>query len=254
MKLKPVPSVRRVTRDMVTRTAITATADAPSDAAVEAASDVRGLIDNATVDRLYGWAWDAAYPGRRLKVELRLAGEVVANTIADFVRPDLAKLGVGDGCHAFEFPLTSAWSERKAELTAVAFGVDGTEVPIAMRIRRAEELSGMPGQLQRVVEAILAEQQQIRGEMAALREQAAQAPQAAASVQSLATAQEDVTRKLQALELWVARLDGTLASSAARPEAPTRGMIDVWETVLIAVLAGASCAALAVAVTQYLAG
>jgi Effector Associated Constant Component 1 len=254
MKLKPVPAVRRVTRDMVTRAATAAVATAPETDAPPA-SDVRGLIDNATADRLYGWAWDAAYPGRRLKVELRLAGEVVANTIADFVRPDLAKLGVGDGCHAFEFPLTSAWSERKAELTAVAFGVDGTEVPIAMRIRRAaEELSGMPGQLQRVVEGMLAEQQQIRGEIAALREQAGQAPQAVATVQSLATAQEEMAKKLQSLELWLTRLDGTVGAAAARPDAPAKGMVDVWETVLIAVLAGAGCAALAVAVTQYLAG
>ena len=257
MKLKPVPSVRRVTRDMVTRAATAAAvATAAPDTDAPPASDVRGLIDNATADRLYGWAWDAAYPGRRLKVELRLAGEVVANTIADFVRPDLAKLGVGDGCHAFEFPLTSAWSERKAELTAVAFGVDGTEVPIAMRIRRAaEELAGMPGQLQRVVEGMLAEQQQIRGEIAALREQAGQAPQVAATVQSLAAAQEEMAKKLQSFELWLMRLDGTVGAAAARPEAaPAKGMVDVWETVLIAVLAGAGCAALAVAVTQYLAG
>lgn len=252
MKLKPVPSVRRVTREMVSRAAAV-TGEAPG-ADAPPASDVRGLIDNATADRLYGWAWDAAYPGRRLKVELRLAGEVVANTIADFVRPDLAKLGVGDGCHAFEFPLTSDWSERKAELTAVAFGVDGSEVPIAMRIRRAEELSGMPGQLQRVVEGILAEQQQIRGEMAALREQAALGPQAVATVQAVVAAQEELTKKLAALELWHARLDSTVGAAAARTEEPTKGMVDVWEAVLIAVLTGTTCAALAVAVVQYMAG
>jgi hypothetical protein len=254
MKLKPVPSLRRVARDMSSRGTADITADVAAASDGPPVSDVRGLIDNATADRLYGWAWDAAYPGRRLKVELRLAGDVVANTIADFVRPDLAKLGVGDGCHAFEFPLTSEWSDRKGELTAVAFGVDGTEVPIAMRIRRAEELSGMPGQLQRVVEGLLAEQQVLRGELAALREQASQAPQAAATAHSLAATQEEIARKVQQLELWLTRVEGTVGASAVRTEAPAKGMVDVWEAVLIAVLAGTTCAALAVAVTQYMLG
>src|SRR3712207_4385134 len=119
MKLKPAPSLRRAFQE-------------PSRAGTDASapSDVHGLIGNPTVDRLYVWAWDAANPGHRVKVELRLAGEVVANTIADFVRPDLAKNGVGDGCHAFEFPLVQGWVERRAELTAVALGGDGTEFPI----------------------------------------------------------------------------------------------------------------------------
>jgi hypothetical protein len=245
MKLKPAPALRRVSRDVSVHGA-----EAP-EAGAAPVSDVRGLIDNATTDRLYGWAWDAAYPGRRLKVELRLAGEVVANTIADFVRPDLTKLGVGDGCHAFEFPLTSEWSERKAELTAVAFGVDGTEVPIAMRIRRAEDMASLPGQLQRAVETLLSDQQQLRAEVAALRDQAGRLPEPAA-VQAIATSQETLTRKVEDLELWLTRLDGLLGTKAAPADKPAKGMIDVWEVVLISVLTGTSCAALAVAVTHYL--
>ena len=42
---------------------------APVPATAVEPSDVRGLIDNATADRLYGWAWDAAHPGYRVKVE-----------------------------------------------------------------------------------------------------------------------------------------------------------------------------------------
>ncbi len=247
MKLKPAPSLRRVPRDAAR------TAEAPeARGAAAPRSDVRGLIDNATADRLYGWAWDAAYPGRRLKIELRLAGEVVANTIADFVRPDLAKLGVGDGCHAFEFPLTPDWAARKSDLTAVAFGVDGTEVPIAMRIRRPEEMAGMPGQLQRVVEAILNDQQQLRADIAALREEAGRAP--AAVLEGLAASQEDLARKVEAVEIWLTRLDGRLGDAPAgeRPGAAApRGSVDLWEAVLFAVLAGACSAALAVAATYH---
>jgi hypothetical protein len=240
MKLKPVPAVRRVPRD-VSRS---------DDADAPLASDVRGLIDNATADRLYGWAWDANHPGARLKVELRLAGEVVANTIADFVRPDLAKSGVGDGCHAFEFPLVPSWIDRRAELSAVAFGADGTEFPIAMRIRRQEEGPAATAQIARAVESLLTDQEAIRAEFAALRDRAKTLPDAGA-VAAIRTGQEDLGRKVEQLELWLTRLDGKLGDATLRAQAAGSGRLDKWQAVLIAFLASSSSAALAVAVARY---
>jgi len=244
MKLKPVPSVRRVSRDVPRADAQPAEEARPS--------DVRGVIDNATSDRLYGWAWDAAYPGRRLKVELRLAGEVVANTVADFVRPDLAKNGIGDGCHAFEFPLVPDWVERKGELTAVAFGADGTEVPIAMRIRRPED-GQVATQFHRAIEALLTEQQQIRADFTALSDRVAHLPDAA-TVEEIGGAQQELARKVEALELWLTRVDGRLGDAAQGRDRPAPGSIDVWEAVLLALLASATSAALAVATANYLIG
>jgi hypothetical protein len=250
MKLRSLPSVRRAAR-LKEQAAAPAAAAAPADVAPAAApSDVRGLIDNATRDRLLGWAWDRANPGVRLKVELRLAGEVVADTVADFVRPDLAKNGVGDGCHAFEFPLLPDWVERRAELTVVAFGADGTEVPIAVRIRRPEDGQVGP-QIQRALEALLTEQQKIREEFAGLRERAAQLPEAAA-VDAIAQAGQAVQQRLDALELWVARLDGRLSDSAAVPGRSARGRLDPWQAVLFAVLASAASVALALAAARHL--
>ena len=257
MKLKPVPSLRRGNLRA-------GTASAESDAAEprilaetgadgaprileHGASDVRGVIDNATTDRLYGWAWDAAHPGARLKVELRLAGEVVANTIADFVRPDLAKGGIGDGCHAFEFPLVPAWIERKDELTAVAFGADGTEFPVPMRIRRAEEGPAGAAVVARAIEALAQDQAAIRAEFAALRDRANLLPDAAA-VAAVNAQQEDLLRKVEQLELW---LDGRLGDADLRGEGAGRGRLDPWQAVLIAVLASAASAALAVTVARY---
>jgi hypothetical protein len=238
MKLKPVPSGRRAARDLP-----------PSDDAKESPqlSDVRGQIDNATADRLYGWAWDANHPGARLKVELRLAGEVVANTIADFVRPDLARTGVGDGCHAFEFPLVPSWIERRAELTAIAFGVDGSEFPIAMRLRRPEDAAA-PGaaaaQIVRALETMQGEQDGLRAELKTLRERTEILPDAA-TMEAIREAQDSLERKVEQLELWLTRLDDRLGQ--AMPDATPSSIrrLDVWQAALIAVLASAASAALA---------
>ena len=118
---------------------------------------VQAVIDNATADRLYGWAWDPAAPGRRLAVALRLGAATVATATADLARPDLAGNGVGDGCHAFEFPLLPEWIERRAELAAVVLRADGTEAPVAVRIRRHDDAK-LATHLQRAVESLAAEQ------------------------------------------------------------------------------------------------
>jgi hypothetical protein len=256
MKLRPLPSARRAMREQE-EASTPPTPPIPSSSSVipasdtlGAASDVRGLIDNATSDRLFGWAWDAAHPGRRLKVELRLAGEVVANTIADFARPDLSKNGVGDGCHAFEFPLIADWVERRAELTAIAFGADGSEFPIAVRIRRPDD-SQVSTHLQRMVDGVLDEQQQIRRELADFREKAAQLPEAAA-VDAIAQAGHELQQRLGSLELWIARLDGKLGEITLPGEGRSASGLDPWQAVLLAVLASAVSAALALAAAKYL--
>ena len=131
-------------------------------------SDVRGVIDNATPDRLYGWAWDYGHPEHRVPVALRIAGETLAEAVADGARPDLAKAGIGDGCHAFELPLRPEWRDRLADLAVVAFGGDGREFPIAVRLPRqarppATRCSGP-------WKASIAEQRDLRRELVALRE------------------------------------------------------------------------------------
>ena len=65
---------------------------------------LRGLVDNATADRLYGWVWNASTPRERVMVELRLGNELVFRTAADLARPDLAKAGIGDDSEYDEAP------------------------------------------------------------------------------------------------------------------------------------------------------
>ncbi len=218
-----------------------------------AASDVRGLIDNATADRLYGWAWDAGHPGYRVKVELRLAGEVVATTMADFARPDLARLGIGDGCHAFEFPLLRQWFRQLRDLSAVAFGRDGSEFLIPVHARGQDEMlvpAQATAQLQSAAEALLVEHQSVRREIEVLRQRSAELPEATA-VEAIAKAGQDLQRRLDSLELWITRLDSRLAE-IARPAAPRdRGRVDIWQAVLIALLLAAISAAATVVVVRH---
>lgn len=219
-----------------TRPAAAAAKPAPA----AARATIRALLDNATADRLYGWAWNAAEPDQRLAIELRIADKTVASTVADLARPDLADNGIGDGCHAFEFPLLPEWIERRGEMSAVVRCEDGGEVPVAVRIRRPDD-SRVSTHLQRTVESLAAEQ-------AALRREVAAKPGAGATV----------GQRLDQLEMWVARLDAKLGELADRPKARAKGGngggggLDPWQAALAAVLASACSAALALAVARAL--
>lgn len=217
-----------------------------------APSDMQGLIDNATADRLYGWVWDAAHPDFRAKVELRLAGEVVATTIAEKHRPDLAKHGIGDGSHAFDFPLQRQWFRHLGELSVTAFGRDGLPFVVPVHARRQEEAlvpATATAQLQGAAEALLAEQQQLRREVEVLRARSAGLPESAA-VEAIAQAGEVLQRRVDGLELWLTRLDERLAQLAA-PAAADRKGIDPWQVALVTLLVGAACGVMAFIVARY---
>ncbi len=206
-------------------------------------AEIRGVVDNATADRLYGWAHNASQPGERVGIELRLGEQVVFRTVADFARPDLAKAGIGDGCHAFELPLTAELVERRAELSVVARAADGTEAPIALRIRRSPEATQFS--LQRAVEALVAGQRQLREEVNQLTRRVPDAQSDAIS--GLLAAQQDLTERLDTLMLWLARLDERLAAVAPEGEPRPRRRLDAWQAALglvlsLAVLAGVGAA------------
>jgi hypothetical protein len=210
-------------------------------------SDVRGVIDNATPDRLYGWAWDFGHPTHRVRVTLRIAGETLAEARADGARPDLAKAGIGDGCHAFELPLDPAWRDRLADLAVVAFGADGREYPIAVRLPRQPAQAGNP--MQRTMDGVIAEQRDLRRELVALREQAGRQ---GADRQAEAPAIEALQTRVQHLELWLTRLDARLAELTVPAPAPAATGIDPWQAVLYALLACLSAGALAAAALRWL--
>jgi hypothetical protein len=227
--------------------------EAPPADEMIAPSDVRGLIDNATADRLYGWVWDAAHPGYRVKVELRLAGEVVATGIASNPRPDLAKHGIGDGSHAFEFGLQRQWFRQLRDLSVIAYGRDGTTTQVPVHARRQEEAlvpATATAQLQIAAETLMADHAAIRQEMEAMRRRVAGLPDGAA-LETVAQAGQEMQRRLDTMELWITRLDEKLAQLAAPPEAGAKGGVDVWQVVLIALLVGLGCGVMAFIFARY---
>jgi len=222
---------------------------APPDAPPRAA-ELHGLVDNAAPDRLYGWAWNAATPAERVTVELRLGPETVFRTVADFARPDLAKAGIGDGCHAFEIPLQPEWIRRRAELAVVARAADGAELPVPLRIRRAAVEAPEAG-MQRAVEALVAGQRRLQEQIAVL---GARLPEEGEREQlaALLATQEGVARQLETLTLWLTRLDERLAALPEATAPAARRGREGWTLVLGLVLGGIGAAALLAA--RWLAG
>lgn len=194
-------------------------------------AEIEGLVDNANEHRLYGWAWNSADPAEQLRIELRLGGEVVVSAIADRMRPDLAKAGIGDGQHAFELPLRPEWAQRHRDLHIVARAADGTEIPLPMRARRVD--IDPTGALARVLEATATAHRQLREDLLRATERLPA---------DLAERQAALDAKLETLTVWLTRMDERLAALAAPPAPPRRGM-DGWQValgvVLAAVLAGA---------------
>ncbi|MEA2744071.1 MAG: hypothetical protein QOG25_2442, partial [Acetobacteraceae bacterium] len=65
-------------------------------AAAPALPELVGYVEAATADRILGWAWAPATPELHAAIEIRIGDTVVANTVADLPRVDLASSGIGD--------------------------------------------------------------------------------------------------------------------------------------------------------------
>lgn len=184
--------------------------------------DVRGLADAISQDRLYGWAFDAANPGARLKVELRLDGQTLATTTADLPRPDLAKNGIGDGCHAFEFAVTPQQMARHAGFSLVATA-GGRSFPVAMRFRQPQpQQAGAAPAAGVAVQAQVAETRRMREELTALTQRVAALPDAATMrtiLEQNAALAEQLRQGLGALDQRLAALpDNTLMRQAVQQQ------------------------------------
>ncbi|RZJ97323.1 MAG: glycosyltransferase [Novosphingobium sp.] len=64
-----------------------------------------GRMEALRGDALIGWAFDHDDPGARVVVDIFVDGLWRASTIADQPRGDLRNRGIGDGAHAFHWPL-----------------------------------------------------------------------------------------------------------------------------------------------------
>lgn len=205
---------------------------------------IAGFVEARTQDRILGWAWDPADPDARQRVVL-LAGErVVARTVADLPREDLARNGIGDGAHAFAFTLEEGMRPRAALLDVAVEAPEGGLV----RLPSASGGDAAPGafvQLQRGLAALAAGQ---RALAKALESALGGRESQVTTLAALAEQQERIDRAVRALEIFVCRLDERLAASAAAaPARAPRGPL-----LLAAACGAAGAAALAWAVAPVL--
>lgn len=85
-----------------------------------------GCLDGIHRRFIHGWAWDSAFPQKKVVVLLKVNGVAVGSAIANRFRPDLVGAGVGDGRHGFEFPLPADIQR----LWSVEAMIEGTNVPL----------------------------------------------------------------------------------------------------------------------------
>jgi hypothetical protein len=91
--------------------------------------------DAATPPILDGWLHAPDFPAARPAVEARIDSRVVAVTVADRPRPDLARAGLDDGAHGFALALPDDLP-ADADIVVTAFDADGF-VPIGGHVRIA---------------------------------------------------------------------------------------------------------------------
>lgn len=86
--------------------AVAETAPKPEPAPAPGADSAVGVCDGYDGGLARGWAWRPLAPEDRVIVEAWMDGTLVAETVADVLRADLAAAGIGDGRYAWELPLT----------------------------------------------------------------------------------------------------------------------------------------------------
>lgn len=178
---------------------------------------VAGYVEAVTANAVLGWAWT---PGQAepLTVELRLGAEVVAEAVADGLRPDLARSGIGTGRHAFTLKTPEALRTRLAELRVFARTADGAAVPLGS-VPAEDGVAERLVQLSRGMEMLIGSQRVLHRNVQAALLAAPQGSmesgvQPGASVADVAAAQAALAESVATLELFVARLEQGMAALA----------------------------------------
>ena len=174
--------------------------------------EIVGYVEALTADRLLGWAWAPTTPETRVVIELRSGDTVIAKTVANLARADLAANGVGDGRHAFDVEIPDAFRSRTAELRVFARAGDNEAMPIGAP-PAAEGLSDQVTKLLRGVDMLLNSQRLLhRNLQTALTDpKDAKEQPIAAMLTQMAEVQAVTVSQLSAIERFVIRLDDHLS-------------------------------------------
>jgi hypothetical protein len=179
--------------------------------------EVVGYVEAAATDRLLGWAWAPGTPELRATIELRLGDTVVATTLADLPRADLASNGIGDGRHAYEIAIPLELRDRAAELRVFARAADGEALQIGAT-PAADGLSDQVTKLLRGVDMLLNSQRMIHRHLqtalAKVAEPVVRDESAALVLARITEVQTATVEQLSAVEQFVVRLDEHLSRLA----------------------------------------
>jgi Sulfotransferase family len=88
---------------------------------------IKGFVEYADGARVRGWAYDPAFPSRRLEVVVEVADQVYASGRADIYRNDLASAGIDDGGHGFSIDVGAANMPADASSLLRVCAVSGAE-------------------------------------------------------------------------------------------------------------------------------
>jgi hypothetical protein len=89
---------------------------------------VRAWMDRCDGTRIAGWAQDAAHPNAPMCLDIVVDGAVVAMTLAEEYRADIAAAGVGDGRHGFDLVLDEQLTSGSAHTVEVRRSADGAVI------------------------------------------------------------------------------------------------------------------------------
>ena len=89
---------------------------------------VRAWMDRCDGTRVAGWAQDAAHPDAPVCLDLVVDGVVVAMTLAEQYRADIAAAGIGDGRHGFELGLDEPLASGMGHTVEVRRSADGLRI------------------------------------------------------------------------------------------------------------------------------
>ena len=207
-------------------------------------AEILGRIDIADERRVSGWAWDQARPEHRLEVQIWHGEELLGTTVAERERADLRRNGIGDGCHAFQFKLERAGLDLGALVAKVVCPDLAEPVPLFRPSETqtvVERTVLMPFvRLQKTLDLIAERQLKLARACEGLRDEQRQAPDdAQALLDQLVASQQRIEQRLQELDVFQARFDGTLralseqaARGAEHPDRPLKRAL--------AILAGAT--------------
>jgi hypothetical protein len=87
-----------------------------------------GVHDPGDGRSIRGWAWDSSRPDSPLEVAIFDGDRPLATVTADRFRPDLLRAGMGDGRHAFLYPIPAELNDGRKHIVAVR--IAGTDVDL----------------------------------------------------------------------------------------------------------------------------